>query len=235
MRRRVTLRGTAHGEARIREPLGTSLGAPTLAALPAALAHAEGWRREEHRYVHSLEGGYVAYLPESREIEIVATGQRGVEAAGDAGMLLRGELTETFEAEGEGVYYTDGEGGHTPASARRVAETRAQHALDHQVRDALHAAQEAAELREAAALESDAGSRARNELDRRTAEVSEELRRDAALRLEAVGVQARNAFHRVLAVAYRDAILAYARSRGALGVVCAERDGVVDIQFELEV
>ena len=43
-------------------------------------------------------------------------------------------------------------------------------------------------------------------------------------------------FHQALAEAYRDAILAYARSRRATGISWSEEDdGALNIEFELEV
>jgi hypothetical protein len=55
----------------------------------------------------------------------------------------------------------------------------------------------------------------------------------AAERLEAVGLRCRQAFHQVLARAYRDAILAYARRQGAEVVHDREDDGTLEIEFRL--
>ena len=63
----------------------------------------------------------------------------------------------------------------------------------------------------------------------------EELRARAEASLTAVGVEGRNLFHHVLAEAYRDAILAYARARRADNIQFSDNGGVLEIEFELQV
>jgi hypothetical protein len=45
--------------------------------------------------------------------------------------------------------------------------------------------------------------------------------------------RARQAFHRLLAVAYRDALLALARARGAQDIHCSDSGEVLEIEFLL--
>jgi hypothetical protein len=99
----------------------------------------------------------------------------------------------------------------------------------------LRAARAEAEARRGADLDATVGAQADAELARRTAARTDELRAEAARRLTAVGIQGRNAFHAVLAQAYREAILAYARQRGADRISCSEDGGVLEIEFEMQV
>lgn len=234
VRRQVVRRGEATGEARVRESLSATLGAPTLAALAQVLGRTAGWERDGEGFRHALDGGYIRYLPGSRELEIVAQAVAEVEASGEASAVVRGELRDSLRAEGEGVHYDDNWGGITAADARRAAEQAAQRELDRQVEALLEAARDEADQARGAALDAAAASRADAELARRAAERGEALRRVAAGRLVSVGIQGRALFHQALADAYRDAILAYARARGAEGVVCREDGGVLRIEFEIQ-
>jgi len=235
VRRQVTRTGQAVGEVRVREPLGSSVGGPALTALAAVLRADPEWERVGETFVHRVDGGHVIYHPAARELEIVATATADVEATGDVARTVSGELTGDVEAEGVGVYYDDNWGGTTEEDARREARERAEAALETATRERARAARDAADEREGAALVGAAEQQAEAALTEATAARERELRADAATRLATVGVQGRNAFHRALASAYRDAILAFARSRRAAGISCTEADGVVDIEFELQI
>jgi hypothetical protein len=76
---------------------------------------------------------------------------------------------------------------------------------------------------------------ARAALAAATADRTAELERQAIEQLTVVGVQGRAVFQQALPLAYRDAILAYARSRHAEGVRVSGSDGVLDIEFEMEI
>lgn len=233
VRRQVVLRGRAVGQARVREPLGASVGGPTLATLTGVLARADGWDRDGDTFRYTLDGGYVVYHPATRELEIVAEAGAEVEASADASTVVRGQVTDTVETEGEGRYYDDNFGGVTETDARRAAERAAARAADARAAELLAAARRGAEETEAARVEAAAAARGEEALAAATAARVDELNRAAASRLVAVGIQGRNAFHQALAGAYREAILAYARSRRAEGVTWTESDGVLDIEFEL--
>ena len=56
----------------------------------------------------------------------------------------------------------------------------------------------------------------------------------AAAHLETVGVRCRQEFNRVLALAYRDAVLAWARTNGGQDIQCNENGGVIEIEFMAE-
>jgi hypothetical protein len=233
--RRVTTRsGDVTAEARTREALDASIGAPTLAMLERVLTEADGWRRDGDTYTHDLDGGFVTYHADIQELEIVALAAAVVDVEASASQVVRGDLDQTIEAAGTGTYYDDNWRGITEDDARQAAARDAQNHLERQRQELIDQARAAAERTHAAAVEAAAGAQAEEELTRRSAARAEHLRAEAARRLTAVGIQGRNVFHQALALAYRDAILAYARSRGAEGVICSERDGVVEIQFEMQ-
>ncbi|WP_322749663.1 MULTISPECIES: molecular chaperone DnaJ [unclassified Frankia] len=235
VRRQVTRRGQAVGDARVREPLGSSIGAPTLAALSGVLARTDGWERDGESFRHALDGGYLLYHPATRELEIVAEVAAEVAASAEVATVVRGQLAETVEGEGEGTYYDDNYGGRTETHARRDAERNAARAVDAQVDALLAAARAQADDAEGTAVEAAAAARADAALAQAATARVEALRREAATRLVAVGIQGRNIFHQALAGAYRDAILAYARARRAEGITCSENGGVLDIEFELQI
>lgn len=235
VRRQVTRSGQAVGEARVREPLGASVGAPALVALNSVLADAPGWEQHDGTFRHEIDGGRVVYHPLTRELEIVATAIDDVEVSGEASVTVRGEVADTVEAEGVGTYYDDNYGGITRADAQRAAQQDAERALDTTGRQRIQQAQQTADELEGSAVAAQAEARAAAALAEATAARADELRRDAAARLSAVGIHGRNLFHQALAVAYRDAILAYARSRRADRISCTDQDGVVEIEFELQV
>jgi hypothetical protein len=235
LRRQVTRTGQASGEARVREQLGSSVGGPALAALTAVLAVTPGWVRVDDTFVHQVDNGQVIYHPLTRELEIVATAMAEVEASGEVTRTVRGELSGNVEAEGVGVYYDDNWGGRTQEHAELDANRQAEAALDAIARERAQAARDAAEVAEGDALLSEAEERAARALAAVTAAREQQLRREATARLAAVGVQGRNIFHQALAGAYRDAILAFARSRRAEGIRCTDTDGVLDIEFELQI
>jgi hypothetical protein len=228
--RQVTRRGTAVGEARVREGLTASLGAPTLAALVGVLERADEWEADGESYRHTLDGGYVAYHPATRELEIVARAEADVEVSAEASTVVAGQLTDTVEAEGVGTYYDDAWAGRTRSHAERDAERDAERAIDARAADLAREARQQAEAAQEAAVEAQAAQRA----EAAFADRAEQLRRAAAARLDAVGIQGRAVFHQALADAYRNAILAYARSRHAEGIRCTQDGDVLDIEFEVE-
>jgi hypothetical protein len=72
-------------------------------------------------------------------------------------------------------------------------------------------------------------------LEQLAGERSMGLDRAAAAVLASIGVQGRAFLNQALAQAYRDAILAFARSRRAEGIRMSESGGVLDIEFEMEI
>lgn len=233
--RRAVRTGRATGEARVREALSGSVGRPTLAALAAVLGRTKGWEEDGDRFRHEIDGGYVAYWPESAELEIVAVMSAEVEASGEATETVRGEVTGTLEAEGRGTYFDDEWAGRDEATARREAEQAAEAALRRAADERVRQAREQATVGANGAVEETAARRAEDALAEATGAREPELREQAQARLAAIGVLARNLFHRALADAYRDVLMAYARSRGADGIKCSESGGVLEIEFEVEV
>jgi hypothetical protein len=234
VRRQVTLHGQAVGRACVREGMGETLGRPVLVALDRVLDELDGWEPVDSGYRHEVDGGYVLYHADTGELEVVAELRTDVQAAGEATVTVQGAVQETLDVEGVGRYYDDGWGGLTADTARRDAEAHAQHELERAAAERI--ARTRAELEEGTAddLLAQAQEAAEAELAAATAARSAQLDQDAVQRLAAVGVQARRLFNQALAQAYRDAILAYARSRQAQGLRVSETGGVLDIEFEME-
>ncbi|MBG0562558.1 molecular chaperone DnaJ [Actinoplanes aureus] len=234
VRRAATISGAATGRARIVESLDTTLGAPTLAALAQTLDRADGWVLDGDVYRYEMAGGYVAYHTDTCELEIVAVLAEELSATGEASRTVSGEVDRDIEASGSGIHYDDNWGGITEDDARREAERQAQRNLSAAREEALSAAQTAAAAEHLADLDASARAAATAELDRLVGERSAQLNEAAAESLAAIGVRGRNEFHRVLAEAYREAVLAYARVRGADSVHVVESDGVLEIEFEIQ-
>ncbi len=233
VQRQVTRRGMVAGEARIRESLGADIGAPTLAALATVLERSEDWEWDGERFSHPLDGGVITVDPVTRELEIVARLSAEVEVTGRAQRTISGTIDERLQVEGHGTWYDDDWGGRTAETAQVEAEQDVERALEREGDELVTRRRAEAEAQEAGGLEAAAGAEADRALTETTAVRRAELERDAAARLDLVGIQGRNLFHAVLAAAYRDAILAYARSRGADDVQYTENGGVLEIQFAM--
>ncbi|MCP4656972.1 MAG: molecular chaperone DnaJ [bacterium] len=221
------------GEARVRQPLGSTLSRQALAALEMALAEDEAWHElDDGTFRHAVEGGYVVYHPDAQELEIVAVRAGRVEASGEATEVLEGRLQATVEVEGEGRYYDDGWGGRDETHARRDAEQQARVRLDGAGRDAVEEAAEQAEAGASDEVRARADEAAQAELERSAEAARAELEDEARGRLEAVGLRCRQAFHQVLARGYRDVLFAYARRQGAEIVTNHEDAGAVEIELQ---
>lgn len=230
-----TLRLSAQvvGEARVHRSLASTLGRPALAALERTLAEGDPeWRETgDGGYRHDVEGGYVLYDPGDRVLEIVATRDDTVEVSGTATELLEGRVRATLSAAGEGRYYDDEWGGHTRERAEQQAGRRAETSLDDAGRRRVEEARRQAEAERAAEIEERAETAAREELETSAEERRRELAAQAAERLEEVGLRCRQAFHRLVGRAYREALLAYARRQGAEIVTDADDGGVIELEL----
>jgi FtsH ternary system domain X2 len=235
--RRVILTRQVSGEARVREQLGRSVGGPTLAALTRVLARTRGWAEgDDGVFRHALDGGVISFDPSSRELEIIARVEARVVASGESAIVVRAQVDDLIEASGEGRYYDDEYGGVTADDARRAADRAAQAALDRAAEAARARERRRAETAHWSGVEEQARMRAQENLAATQRASESQLASQAADLLTEIGNAGRTVFHRALAEAYRDAILAYARTRRATGIQCSEGDdGALNIEFELEV
>ncbi len=232
VRRHVTSHGDTVAAVRIREPLKSSMGSPTLIALTAALSRTEGWEQDADGVFRcELTGGYIAFDPASCELEIVAELAADVLAEGEARTTVSGSVEDDLEAEGVGRYYDDGWGGHTESTGRQDAATNADRELAQARAERLARARAEAEAGAAGTDQARAEEAAQAALSEATAARMAELERQAVQQLTAVGEQGRAMFQQVVALAYRDAMLAYARSSHARGVRVSDSGGVLDIEF----
>lgn len=235
VRRQATRHGSAVGEIRVREPLESSIGGPTLAALTAVLGRTEGWREENGVFVHDLAGGYIAFDSDSRELEIVARETAEVRAVTEVVATVRAEVSGTVEAEGVGTYYDDGYRGRTRDRAEHDAQENLERSLSATIAARREQARRDAELNAEASVREQAEREADTAFAAASAARTEELRARARASLAAVGIEGRNLFHQALAEAYRDAILAYARARRADNIQYSDNGGVLEIEFEMQV
>jgi len=233
--RSVELREHVTGEARIRQPLDSTLGTPALRALEATLAADDsGWREVEDGYRYEVDGGYVTYLIEEQALEIVAVLADEVQASGEGRQILSGVVNREIAAEAEGQYYDDGWGGYTQTSAQQKAQAAAEQQLENLAASQIEQASQEAETLSQAEIEAQARSQAQTQLQQRATERQGFLAEQARQHLDAVGIRCRQAFHQVLATAYRDAILAYARRNGADNIQWSEQNNRVEIEFNLQ-
>lgn len=232
--RTVELQQQVIGEARVRQPLDATLGAPALRALESALAADDsGWREVEEGYRYDVEGGYVIYLVDEQALEIVATLQDEIQTLVEATRKLEGTVNTEISVEGEGRYYDDGWGGRTKTVAEREAQIAAQQELDNMSRVQIERAENEAEAEAARDIEAEARTQAENQLQQVARDRIAALSAQASQHLNTVGVRCRQAFHQVLARGYRDAILAYARRNGADNIQCNEDGNIMEIEFDL--
>ncbi len=232
--RTVELQEQVIGEARVRQPLDSTLGTQALRALESALASDDsGWRQVAEGYRYDVEGGYVIYLVEARALEIVATLEDQVHISAQETRTLAGAINTEVATEAEGSYYDDGWGGLTAEVAQQAAQTAAQRQLDQIARSQIEQAQNQAEAQVAADMEAAVRNQAQIQLQQQAAERQAVLSNQARQHLDTVGLRCRQAFHRLLARAYRDAILAYARRNGADNIQYSEENNIIDIEFSL--
>ncbi len=233
--RSVELATAVVGEARLRQALSSRLGTPALRALEARLAAgASGWRETPQGYRHDVDGGYVLYRLEEQALEIVAALADVVTAQGTARTLLQGELRDTLAASAERRYFDDAYGEQNEARARADAQSAVDQSLEQTLQAKLKQAQQQAEAIQAGQLQTAAEAAARRTLEQSAAGRQATLAQQAEDHLQTVGLRCRQAFNQLLALAYRDAILAYAHRHGAAGIQCRDDQGVLEIEFFVE-
>ena len=232
--RMVEVSGEAIGEARLRQPLSATVGASALRALEIYLANPEsGWTEVEAGYRHDVEGGYVVYHIDDQALEIVAVRTEAISMTGQVTRQVSGRVTEEMTTEGEGGYYDDGYMGQTREVGEQEARAAAERSLDSQARDRINEVATAAETQAAAEAEAQAEAQAVSKLERLAQEREADLAQQAEQELRTVGVRCRQLFNEALAIAYRDAILAYARRQGADNILCNENGEFLDIEFTM--
>lgn len=235
VRRTVELMEGVQGEARIRQPLDATLGDQTRRALELEFASGNtDWQETENGYRLDVEGGYVEYLIEERALELVAVLEDSVQVKGEESRTLEGTITEEISETGAGNYYDDGYGGRTEAAGRLEAEKEASRKLEIRARQMQEEAARQAEQESQEQIEAVAREKARERLSQVSAERNAELQAQARKNLDTVGLRGRQAFHRVLAQGYKNALLSWARANGADNISCQEGTGdTLDIEFTI--
>ncbi|SFC97513.1 hypothetical protein [Streptomyces aidingensis] len=230
------------GEATLREEFGGLLGKAARNAFETALGSDTRWEWRDSAYRMETDGGRIAYFPESGELEMTLRLTDVVTARGAAVRTVRGTVDVETTAESSARYFEDGWADLTRESARREAECKAQAEADRDARRQLGRRLEeerrSGRRRLAAEAEQLAAEAARD-AERRLAgpcrRRHQELSREAARRLADGRTGFLRPVHEVLAAAYRDTVVGYARANGAEGLTVAEDDGVISVRFEMEV
>ena len=231
---------TLTGEAHIVEPLGAGLAAPVRQRFEELLAEAPGWRLTDDGYRHQLPGGYMLYRPDTGELEIVARVTGEVTGEGTAMREATGVAEGAADAEVTETYYTDGWAGRTKKAAEARGQATAEQAAEQCARQEL-AARMAESLAEAersledmgTEVEEEAREQARRSLAEQRAQRQEELADAARRRAEQIHGDYLRVINLPLTYAYRDVLLARAGQADAQNLYYEERDGVIDIQFEI--
>lgn len=241
LERSVQLSDAVASELEVSYPFGGTLGARTRTVFEQALAAAPAWRESEGVHHLELAGGQVAYHPGSGELRVTTRLEDVVSVEGHAAERRTGKVAETARGRGVGRYYDDGEGGLSRSTAQRYARMSAEAEAEANARELAEAVRRRAEADSARAardLERDVERAASADAARRLEEERTRARGQLEARnreqLQQVAEAGLLAVNAVLAGAYQNALLTYARERGATGVECVDSDGVISIQFEME-
>lgn len=234
VRRIATRTGLVRGETRIRQSLEGTLGAAALAALERALDRGvDGWAPFGDVFRYDVPGGYALYSMADRCLTIVATEVEEIRVEERATAQVTGRIDDVFTGHGIGRYYDDRYGGTSPELAAEQARMQAEAAIDGAVQQRIEGVVLRAEEALGAELQAEAERRAQADYDARYAARSAALSREVEARALAIGAEARRAFNVILAGAYRDALLAMARHRGAQEIRCTEDGDVLEIEMVL--
>lgn len=241
LERRVGASDSVVSELEVRHPFGGTLGRATRLVFEHTLATAEDWHEEHGGHVLTLPDGRVRYDPGTGELVVTARLEDTVTVEGHAAETLRGAVREEATGSAEGRYYADGFAGRTREVAEREAQVAAEADAVRRARELagrlrMQADQEsataaaAAESRLQRAADADARDRLAEERERVRAELDTRNRE----RLATLGRDGLRAVNGVLAIAYRQALLDFARQHGATGVRHEESEDGIEIEFELD-
>lgn len=190
-------------EARRREDFGTLLGSAARRAFEVALASDSQWTSQDGMFRLDLDGGWVAYHPETGEIEMVTRVSDVVTVEATVTLMVPGTAAVEASAEHTERYYEDDWSGLSKSEAGRVARLEVQERV---AQEAVRRLEESAQQRR------------------------EELSRSAAERLDEGRSDFLRPVHEVLAEAYRAAITEYARANRAAPL---EEGEEVSVEAEL--
>ncbi|MFF7449497.1 MULTISPECIES: hypothetical protein [unclassified Streptomyces] len=241
LERRVDVSDSVVSELEVRHPFGGTLGRATRLVFEHTLATAEGWHEEHGGHVLPLPDGRVRYDPGTGELVVTARLEDTVTVEGHAAETLRGAVREEATGSAEGRYYADGFAGRTLEVAEREAQVAAEADAVRRARELagrlrMQADQESATAAAAAEsrLQRAAHADARDRLAEQRERVRAELDTRNRERIATLGRDGLRAVNAVLATAYRQALLDFARQHGATGVRHEESEDGIAIEFELD-
>ena len=241
LERTARVSGSATGEARLVQQVGTLLAPAALRAFERAVGADEHWSWRDDAYYLDIPGGHASYRPASQELELVVELTEDLVGTGVGSAVLSGEVVGQATAEGVSrayPWYTAGRGvtearrdaqAQASSEARRRAETQALHLAESARADALA---DSSGLR--ATAENEAQLAAFQDLERQRAERSAELSADAREGLTRLREETMRGVFNTVAAGMQQALLEYAQEHGATDLVIEDSEGFVDIQFEME-
>ena len=234
VRRMASRIGVVRGETRIRQSLEGTIGAPALAALERALmAGTPGWVVFGDVYRYDVAGGYALYAMADRSLTIVAMEEEEIVVEQRVATQISGRVDDVITGSGVGTYYDDRYGGTSPEQAAAHARLAAENMVAGVVQQRIEQEVSSAESSLGPELQAEAERRAQVDYEARFATRSTEIQREVEARAVAIGAEVRRGFHSILARAYRDALLALARHRGAETVRCTEDGDMLEIEIML--
>lgn len=236
----ATARSDVSSEARLVQSISDLLPRPAKLAFEQAMRAAPDWLWSDGEYRKAIPGGYVAYRPDTGELEIVIKLSVAIEAVGTATLVATGEVSDQVTTEASGTYYTDNYLGKTKEAAERSAQAAADKKADEMARDRAAALKEQAQEAARHALNertADAAAEARrsaeHQLTLRAADLRPDLDQQASDQLEAVQEQTLQGIFQLVASGYSIALQAYAAEHGE-NLQVREDEGMIEIQFEVE-
>lgn len=236
----ATARGDVSSKAQLVQSISDLLPPRARLAFEQAMQVSADWAWTDGEYRRAVPGGYVAYRPDTGELEIVIELKVALEAVGTASLVASGEVTDQVTTSATGKYYDDGWGGNTEARAREQAQAAADAKADKLAgkrRETLKFQAEEAARHELNQRTDEAAREARLTAERQLTLQAAELRPDldqrAYQQLEAVQGETLKGVFQLVAAGYSAALQAYAAESGE-NLQVSEEDGVIQIQFEVE-
>jgi hypothetical protein len=219
-------------EATLTQPYGENLPPAFRVIFERRLGSDPAWSYREGVFRSELDSGYIAYDPQTGELEFSVCLTEQVSVEGRATVEVSGELRQTVDRDFEGT-------GRTDAEARTAADAASQDTVaQERTRLQAEARRARAQAGEDVANLSRAETLAREDAARRLEEAlgsrAEELSEQARAELETRRNEYLRIVNRVYAGALQEVMEAFARRRGAFNIESSEQDGIIDISFELE-
>jgi FtsH ternary system-associated peptide len=228
----ATATADASAQARLTLPYGENLPSAFRAIFERRLASDPAWRYHEGVFRAELDHGHITYSPQTLELELFVELTEQVTAAGQATLQLSGEQRHTVDQEFVGEARTDSGARHLAERARDAALEGERDRLRHEARRArIRAGEDQANVTRAERMAQEDAAR---QLEIALGDRVSDLTAQARAELEIQRNEVLRLVNRVYAGALQEVMEAYARRQGAANIQSTERDGIIEISFELE-